>query len=366
MGSKRKSAADVARGAEIQRDPRWAQVRARDPRADGAFFYAVKTTGVYCRPSCAARPALPENLCFFADRASAEGAGFRPCRRCKPDQPPAAERRAALVAELCRKIDAADEAGEAPPTLDELAAEVGLSSFHAHRLFKAVTGLTPKAYAAARRDERMRSALAARPSVTDAIYEAGYSSSSRFYDRSTGMLGMTPTQYRQGGRALPIRFALGQCSLGAVLVAATERGVCAISLGDDPEELVHELETRFPRAQLIGADAEFEQLVAQVVGLVENPGTAAALPLDVRGTAFQERVWRALSKIPAGQTASYAQIARAIGAPHASRAVAQACGANPLAVAIPCHRVVRTDGDLSGYRWGVERKRQLLAREVAR
>lgn len=366
MGSKRKSAADVARGAEIQRDPRWAKVRARDASADGAFVYAVKTTGVYCRPSCAARPALPENVAFFEDRPAAERAGFRPCRRCKPDEPPAAERRAALVAAMCRQIDEADESGAAPPTLDELAAEVGLSAFHAHRLFKAVTGLTPKGYAAAHRRARVRDSLAERPSVTDAIYDAGYSSSSRFYDKSTELLGMTPTQYRQGGRELPIRFAIGQCSLGAVLVAATARGVCAISLGDDPEALAHELEAQFPHAQLMGGDSDFEQLVARVVGLVEQPGArapGAELPLDVRGTAFQQRVWRALSKIPAGHTASYAQIAKAIGAPSASRAVAQACGANTLAVAIPCHRVVRTDGALSGYRWGVERKRQLLERE---
>jgi AraC family transcriptional regulator, regulatory protein of adaptative response / methylated-DNA-[protein]-cysteine methyltransferase len=377
MGSKRKSATALAAGATVERDPRWAAVRARDATADGTFFYAVKTTGVYCRPSCAARPALPENVAFYEDRPHAERAGYRPCRRCKPDQPPAAERRAAVVAEMCRLIE---DAGDHPLTLDELAAGVELSSYHAHRLFKAVTGVTPKAYAAARRGQRVRSALTARPrrapaghaaparSVTEAIYDAGYSSSARFYEQSTALLGMTPTQYRAGGTELPIRFAIGECSLGSILVASTERGVCAITLGDDPDELAHDLEQRFPRAQLIGADAAFERLVAQVVGLVEGriERTAAALPLDIRGTAFQQRVWQALTRIPPGETASYAQIAKAIGAPSATRAVAQACGANALAVAIPCHRVVRTDGKLAGYRWGVERKRQLLEREARR
>lgn len=373
MGSKRKPAAAATSAAEaaaaIERDPRWALVRARDAAADGRFYYAVKTTGVYCRPSCAARPARPENVAFFEERAAAERAGYRPCRRCKPDQPPAAERRAALVAELCRLIEAA---GDEPPTLDELAAHVGLSPFHAHRLFKAVTGVTPKAYAAAHRGQRMRRALADRASVTEAIYDAGYSSSARFYEKSNELLGMTPTQYRAGASELPIRFAIGECSLGSILVAATLRGVCAILLGDDPDELAHDLEHRFPRATLIGADADFEQLVARVVGLVERPGASTAatsgahteLPLDIRGTAFQQRVWQALIAIPAGTTATYAQIAKAIGAPSATRAVAQACGANALAVAIPCHRVVRTDGNLSGYRWGVERKRQLLEREA--
>jgi AraC family transcriptional regulator of adaptative response/methylated-DNA-[protein]-cysteine methyltransferase len=210
----------------------------------------------------------------------------------------------------------------------------------------------------------MRGELRARGTVTEAIYGAGYNSSARFYEAANDMLGMTPSEFRAGGDAQAIRFAIGQCSLGAILVAATARGVCAIALGDDPEALAHDLERRFPRATLIGADAAFEQLVAQVVGLVEQPGLGTQLPLDIRGTAFQQRVWRALRSIPAGQTASYAEIAARIGAPRAVRAVAQACGANPVAVAIPCHRVVRTDGDLSGYRWGVERKRALLAREA--
>jgi AraC family transcriptional regulator, regulatory protein of adaptative response / methylated-DNA-[protein]-cysteine methyltransferase len=317
---------------------------------------------VYCRLSCAARPARPEHVAFHATAAAAERAGFRPCKRCKPDQPPLAERQAARVAELCRLIERSEE----PPSLEQLARHAGLSAFHTHRLFKAVTGVTPRAYAAAQRAARVKAELAKSGSVTQAIYGAGFSGSGRFYAQSNQLLGMTPTHLRAGGEGLAIRFAIGECSLGSILVAATERGVCAILLGDDPEQLAHDLERRFPRAQLIGADAGFERLVAEVVGLVEQPRVGRELPLDVRGTAFQRRVWQALREIPAGQTTSYAQLARAIAAPTAVRAVAQACGANPLAVAIPCHRVVRTDGALSGYRWGVERKRALLAREAGR
>jgi AraC family transcriptional regulator of adaptative response/methylated-DNA-[protein]-cysteine methyltransferase len=344
----------------VERDPRWALMRARDARADGTFVYAVKTTGVYCHPSCAARPARPENVEFHTSRAEAEKAGYRPCLRCKPDQPPLAERQAAQVAALCRLIEERDQA----PALAELAAHVGLSVFHAHRLFKAVTGVTPKAYAAAHRAARVRGELERQDTVTAAIYEAGFNSSARFYEKSNELLGMTPTKYRAGGADVEIRFAIAQCSLGAILVAATNKGVCAILLGDDPEELAHDLERRFVHARLIGADDAFEQLVAKVIALVESPGRATQLPLDIRGTAFQQRVWKALAKIPAGKTKSYSEIARAIGAPRSARAVAQACGANALAVAIPCHRVVRTDGDVSGYRWGVQRKRALLAREA--
>jgi AraC family transcriptional regulator of adaptative response/methylated-DNA-[protein]-cysteine methyltransferase len=343
-------------------DPRWAALRSRDARADGTFFYSVKTTGVYCRPSCAARPARSENIAFHATAADAERAGFRACKRCKPDQPPQAERQAAQVAALCRLIERSEDV----PTLEALASHAGLSAFHTHRMFKAITGVTPRAYAAAHRASRVRGELRAKPTVTEAIYGAGYSSSARFYESSNAMLGMTPTKYRAGGTDLEIRFAIGECSLGAILVAATTRGVCAILLGDDPEALSHDLERRFPRARLVGADPAFEQLVAQVVGLVEQPRLGTKLPLDIRGTAFQQRVWKALCRIPAGKTASYAEVASRIGSPRSVRAVAQACAANALAVAIPCHRVVRTDGDLSGYRWGVERKRALLDRETGR
>ena len=341
-------------------DPRWAAVAARDRAADGRFVYSVRTTGVYCRPSCAARPARPENVTFHASSADAQRAGFRACRRCQPDQPPLAARHAALVAALCQRI----ETSEPAPSLDDLARHAQMSASHLHRVFKAATGLTPRAYAAAHRRLRVRAELGRSATVTDAIYSAGYNSGGAFYAAADKLLGMTPTRYRAGGAGTVIRFAIGQCSLGAILVARSDRGVCAILLGDDADALARDLQDRFPRASLVGGDAGFEQWVAQVVGCVEAPGLGLGLPLDVRGTAFQQRVWQALRDIPAGQTASYADIAARIGAPTSVRAVAQACGANPLAVAIPCHRVVRSDGGLSGYRWGVERKRALLEREA--
>ena len=348
--------------AQTASDPRWAAVVARDAAADGTFFYSVKTTGVYCKPSCAARAARPENVAFHASAADAERAGFRPCKRCKPDQPSRARQHAEVVARLCRYIEDA----ETPPTLDELAARAGMSVFHLHRVFKDVTGVTPRAYAAAHRVRRMQNELDRDASVTDAIFGAGYNSSSRFYENAGDVLGMTPTAYRAGGANTEIRFAIGECSLGSILVARSERGICGISLGDDPDALARELQDRFPQARLVGDDQQFATLVARVVGLVEAPGVGLDLPLDVRGTAFQRRVWEALREIPAGSTASYAQIAEKIGAPKSVRAVAQACGANTIAIAIPCHRVVRQDGHLSGYRWGVQRKRELLAREAGR
>jgi AraC family transcriptional regulator of adaptative response/methylated-DNA-[protein]-cysteine methyltransferase len=324
--------------------------------------YSVHTTGVYCRPSCAARQARPEHVAFHLTAADAEHAGFRPCLRCRPDRPPLVEQHAATVARLCRFIERAEQA----PSLEALAAEAGLSVYHLHRVFKAATGLTPKAYAAAHRARRVRAELDRSGTVTEAIYGAGYNSNGRFYAQSNDVLGMTPSRYRAGGTDTDIRFAIGECTLGAILVAASEVGVCAILIGDDPDALARDLQDRFPRAELIGGDAAFEQLVAKVVGLVEAPGLGVDLPLDVRGTAFQQRVWQALREIPAGRTVSYADLARRIGAPKSVRAVAQACGANALAVAIPCHRVVRNDGALAGYRWGVERKRALLERESRR
>lgn len=269
------------------------------------------------------------------------------------------EQHAARVIEACRII----EKSESAPALDELARRVGLSPYHFHRVFKDVTGLTPKGYAAARREQRVRRGLARGGSVTEAMLDAGYNSSGRFYEKAGETLGMTPTRFRAGGAGADIRFAVGQCSLGAILVARSDRGVCAIFMGDDPDALSRELQDRFPRANLIGGDAEFEKLVARVVGFVEAPGTGLELPLDVRGTAFQKRVWQALRRIPVGKTVSYTELAKRIGAPKAVRAVAGACAANPVAVAIPCHRVVRNDGGLSGYRWGVERKRALIERE---
>jgi len=341
-------------------DPRWARVVARDRTADGQFWYSVMTTGVYCRPSCPSRTANPQNVQLHDTLEAAKATGFRPCKRCNPDGPSIDCENAAIVAKACRLIEQSEE----EPSLTELADAVGRSASYFHRVFKAATGLTPKDYAAAHRAAKVREGLASGHTVTEAIYDAGFNSSGRFYEKSTDMLGMTPTQYRSGGANEDIRFAVGQCSLGAILVASSKKGVASILLGSDPGELVRNLQDRFPKAKLIGADSDYEALVARVVGFVEAPGLGLDLPLDVRGTAFQQRVWQALQEIPAGQTVSYAEIARRIGAPKAVRAVAGACAANKLAVAIPCHRVVRNDGSLSGYAWGVERKRALLDREA--
>lgn len=343
----------------LTNDPRWAAVIARDRRADGTFFYAVRTTGVYCRPSCASRRANPKNVSFHQTAAEAERAGFRPCKRCRPGAPSLEHAHAAVIARICREIGQADAA----PRLETLAKRAGLSPYHFHRVFKAITGVTPRAYAAARRAARVRVALNASRTVTDAIYAAGFSSGSRFYETSDALLGMRPGVYRTGGADTQITFAVGECSLGSILVAQSARGICAILLGEEPERLLRDLQDRFPRATLLGGDPGFERTIARVVAAVEAPAHGLDLPLDIRGTAFQLRVWQVLRDIPPGTTASYTDIARKIGAPTGARAVARACAANPLAVAIPCHRVVRTDGDLSGYRWGIARKRELLARE---
>ena len=265
----------------------------------------------------------------------------------------------AAVAKACHIIKSSDTA----PKLAALAKSVGMSAFHFHRVFTKAIGLTPKAYAIADRAERVRQALPRRNSVTEAIYDAGYNSNSRFYEKSSEMLGMRPKSFRNGGSGATIRFAVGECSLGSILVAASDKGVCAILIGDDANELTRDLQRRFPKANVIGGDRKFERIVAQVVGFVEQPRTACNLPLDIRGTAFQQRVWQALRKIPAGTTTTYAEIAARIGEPRSVRAVAGAIASNPIAVAIPCHRVIRTDGTLSGYRWGVARKRALLKRE---
>jgi AraC family transcriptional regulator of adaptative response/methylated-DNA-[protein]-cysteine methyltransferase len=346
--------------AATENDPRWLSVVARDASADGTFVYAVRTTGVYCQPSSLSRLPKPGNVLFFDSAAEAEAAGFRPSRRSAADQSDVARQHARRVVEACRCIEQADTA----PDLQRLAKAAGLSAHHFHRVFKAMTGLTPKAYVDAHRATKLRQQIAAGRIITDAIFEAGYNSSSGFYAASDGLLGMTPGQYRDAGVDTEIRFAVGECSLGSILVAQSQRGVCAILLGSDPQLLVSGFQDQFRHATLIGADVEFEELIATVVGFVESPNLGLDLPLDMRGTAFQQRVWLALKEIPLGTTASYAEIARRIGAPKSSRAVAQACGANRLAVAIPCHRVVRSDGNLSGYRWGVERKKSLLDREA--
>lgn len=339
----------------------WQAVQQRDATADGRFWYSVRSTGVYCKPSCGARTPLRKNVAFHASCAAAEAAGFRPCQRCKPDQPPLQERQARAIAQACHLIDQAEHA----PDTATLAEAVGLSRYHFHRLFKLHTGVTPKAYADACRAARLRVQLGERASVTEALYEAGFHSSGRFYAHSAAQLGMKPSTYRRGGEGEKIRFAVAQCWLGALLVAATGQGICALTLGSDPETLVRQLQDRFPQADLAPGDAAFEQTLAQVLAALDDPQQGASLPLDVRGTAFQQRVWQALRAVPPGVTLTYAELAARIGQPDAVRAVANACARNEIALLIPCHRIVRLDGAPSGYRWGVERKAALLAREAA-
>jgi AraC family transcriptional regulator of adaptative response/methylated-DNA-[protein]-cysteine methyltransferase len=342
-------------------DQRWARVLARDRSADGQFWYSVATTRIYCRPSCPSRTANRENVSLHDTLESAQATGFRACKRCKPDGASQDAQNLALVAKACRLI----EQSETPLSLTELAAAMGLSASYFHRMFKASTGLTPKDYMVAHRAGQVRRQLSKAQSVTEAIYNAGFNSSGRFYEESTALLGMTPGRYRAGGKNEEIRFAVGQSSLGAILVASSAKGVVSILIDDDPDKLVRDLQDRFPEALLIGGDTDYEALVARVVGLIEAPAIGLELPLDVRGTAFQQRVWQALREIPVGTTSTYSQIAKNIGAPKAMRAVAAVCAANNLAVAIPCHRVIRHDGSLSGYAWGVERKRTLIGREAA-
>ncbi len=338
---------------------RWQAVLERRADADDRFVFAVITTGIFCRPSCRARHARRENVRFFANAQAAQQAGFRPCKRCQPDRPVDERSLAQKITAACRLLEQ-----ETPITLAALAQRVGLSPYHLHRQFKAVTGLTPKAWQQAARAKRLRSALPRSATVTDAVLAAGFPDSGSYYRKADATLGMTASQYRQGGEGTAIRYALTHCSLGRCLVAESERGICAILLADCELLLTAELHTLFPQAELKQDDADFSARVAEVIATIENPGRPLALPLDLRGTAFQMQVWQALQAIPAGETASYRAVAAAIGKPQAIRAVASACAANRLAVVIPCHRVVRTDGLLSGYRWGATRKAQLLAREL--
>ncbi len=344
---------------------RWAAVASRDRTADGHFFYSVGTTGIYCRPSCGSRLPLRKNVRFHESAKAAERSGFRPCKRCRPERARSEERGALLVRRACREIHEGMDRGEPPPTLLRLAKAAGWSPFHFHRVFKLHTGLTPKGYVDALRRERTQRALKRAPRVTDAIYEAGFASSGRFYERTSTMLGMTPRAFKKGGESTALRFAVGKCSFGAVLVAATSRGLAAVLLGDDADALIRDLESRFPRAVLEAGDREFEACVAAVVGFIDGQGKTEVLPLDPRGTSFQRRVWNALAEIPPGSTVTYSELAAKLGAPGSARAVAGACAKNPIAILVPCHRVIREDGGLSGYRWGVDRKRALLTREGA-
>jgi AraC family transcriptional regulator of adaptative response/methylated-DNA-[protein]-cysteine methyltransferase len=333
----------------------------RDRSLRDAFIMAVKTTGVYCRAGCPARMPKPENVSFFDTAEAARAAGFRACKRCKPDD--AVQPHAAMIADVCRVIETAETA----PNLEALAQRAGLSPFHFHRLFKAETGVTPAQYASAVKDRRAKAALKGGASVTEAVYDAGYGSASRFYEGADTRFGMRPRAYRDGGAGEEIKLAVAPCTLGWVLAAATDKGLCAIEIGDDPEAMIEVFSHNFKNAKAVENDAALTRIVEQVVEAIDTPERAAMkdLPLDIRGTAFQRRVWDALRRIPRGETWTYAQVAEAIGAPKAVRAVGMACGSNPVSIVIPCHRVVGSNRKLTGYRWGVERKRELLKREGA-
>ncbi|HEX7183059.1 MAG TPA: bifunctional DNA-binding transcriptional regulator/O6-methylguanine-DNA methyltransferase Ada [Thermoanaerobaculia bacterium] len=346
----------------LEPEAAWTAVLDRDAEADGRFVYAVSSTGVYCRPSCPSRRPRRESVTFFTEPNEAEQAGYRPCRRCRPRN--AVAEPARTIQRACAYIEAnLDE----PVTLEALGREMGMSPYHLQRTFKRVTGVSPREYARARRMERFKERLQQGDDVTAATYEAGFGSGSRVYERSDARLGMTPATYRRGGRGMRIRFGIAPSPLGRLLVAVTDRGVCAVTLGDSDEELAAALRREYPQAFLERAGEEDEGLrarIEEVVHHLEGTSPHLALPLDVQATAFQERVWKALQEIPYGETRSYGEVAAALGQPQAARAVAQACASNRVALAVPCHRVVRGDGDPGGYRWGAERKRRLLEREA--
>ncbi|EPH6762512.1 bifunctional DNA-binding transcriptional regulator/O6-methylguanine-DNA methyltransferase Ada [Cronobacter dublinensis] len=338
---------------------RWQAVENRDARADNAFVFAVVTTGIFCRPSCRARRPLRANVRFYPDAAAACAAGFRPCKRCQPAGLTPQAQKAQRIAAACRLM----AQSETPLTLAALADSAAMSPYHFHREFKAVTGMTPKAWQNALRAHKLQAALREGMSVTDSLWEAGFSSGSALYREADRALGMRPQQYRRGGEQIAIRYAIAPCEAGRCLVAASERGLCAVLLADDDAALEAELAAIFPHAQRLAPDAAFADQVAQVVAWIDAPQGELALPLDLRGTAFQLRVWQALQTVPPGSTISYQALAARTGNPQAVRAVASACAANKLAIVVPCHRVVRRDGALSGYRWGAARKARLLARE---
>jgi len=353
--------------AAPQEDPRWIAVISRDPAADGTFVYAVKTTGVYCRPSCASRPAKRQNVVFYRAPEGAEAAGYRACKRCRPKAAASDDPALQRVRRACAAIDKALEEGESgPPALSPLARAVGTSPHHLLRLFQRHLGITPKEYADARRLELVKRHLKSGDGVAGALYAAGYGSPSRLYERADAQLGMTPATYRRDGKGAVIDFTTVRAPLGRLLVAATERGLAAVSLGADDARLEQALRAEYPAAEIRRADARLKPWVAQILAHLAGERMSLALPLDLRATAFQWRVWRALQQIPYGSTATYSEIAAAIGAPRAARAVARACANNRVGIVIPCHRVLREDGALGGYRWGIERKEKLLATEKAK
>jgi AraC family transcriptional regulator, regulatory protein of adaptative response / methylated-DNA-[protein]-cysteine methyltransferase len=336
----------------------WDAVAERDRRMDGVFYYAVRSTGVYCRPSCPSRRPKPENVVFFLTRDTAQRAGFRACKRCKPDSD-AGNPNAELVEKVCRYIDSHPDQ---PATLETLSREIGLSPFHLQRTFKALTGITPRAYADSRRLQSLKSSLREGHSVTRSLYDAGYGSSSRLYERASSQLGMTPARYGKQGSGVTIRYTIAASDVGRMLLASTPKGICSVQFGDSDRTLETALRQEFPQADLIRSDRALAASVRIIRNRVRGKNTEP-LPLDIRSTAFQRLVWEHLQAIPAGATKSYSAIARGIGHPKAARAVARACATNPVAIAIPCHRVVRENGDLGGYRWGIKRKEKLLALE---
>lgn len=351
--------ADMKRASRFSSDAaRWRALRRKDTGADGEFIYAVVTTGIFCRPGCGAKLPRRENVIFFGSCLEAERGGFRPCKRCQPASAPGNSRRE-LVVQACRHIMTTEQV----PSVAELAKTAELSPFHFHRLFKEVVGLTPRKFAMGLRDERARIELKQGKNVTGAIYAAGFNANSRFYERSSRALGMKPSEYMRGGPGAKIRYGIVRSSLGPVLVAGTEQGICCVHFGETKGGLLDYLRTSFPKADLVDGDEKFRAWVHGVVGAIEQSETAVHLPLDIRGTVFQHQVWQSLRNIPQGVTLSYRELAAKLGKPRSVRAVARACASNPVAVVVPCHRVVRTDGSLAGYRWGIERKRKLLRRE---
>jgi AraC family transcriptional regulator of adaptative response/methylated-DNA-[protein]-cysteine methyltransferase len=344
----------------LNRERAWQKIEAHDASGDGQFVYAVRTTGIYCRPSCPSRRPVPKNVVLYGTPEKARAAGYRACKRCRPD---AMHPQAAMVAAACRYLD---DARDKAPTLAELGAAVRMSPFALQRLFRSVLGVTPRQYFATRQTHRFRAELAGSSTVTSAVYQAGYGSSSRVYEGSDDALGMTPGTYRKQGVSEQIRYTLAASPLGRILVAATERGLCAVAFADTDQELIASLHRDFSRATLQRDDAALQTRLTSVLGELREHPISTALPLDVRATAFQRRVWDALRQIPRGQTRSYGELAKAIGQPTAVRAVARACGQNPVAVLVPCHRVIGKGGAVTGYRWGMERKRRLLALEQVR
>jgi AraC family transcriptional regulator of adaptative response/methylated-DNA-[protein]-cysteine methyltransferase len=338
----------------------WDAVNARDRAMDGVFYYAVMSTGVYCRPSCPSRRPRRENVVFFRARQAAERAGFRPCKRCKPDSASQLDPNTQLIEKVCRYIDAHPDE---PVTLEALSRALGISPFYLQRTFKTITGISPRAYADSRRLNSLKAGLREGHSVTRSLYDAGYGSSSRLYERASSQLGMTPLRYRKQGAGETIHYAIAATPIGQMLLAATEQGICSVQFGDSAATLEHQLLAEYPKAQIIRADRKLGGQVKALRAIIDGK-SAVSLPLDIQATTFQRRVWQELQAIPRGATKSYGEIAADIGHPKAARAVARACATNPVAIAIPCHRVVRENGDMGGYRWGVERKKKLLSLEA--